>query len=112
MIFRNNFAVLQPLWLVHILSYNATTTIVTMKENQKKSRIVLAAALIAASAAVLTSCSPQVEANDSRSRIDRKTYAEKISRFGHSYIYLQTQDQWGPTFLHDPDCPCQKGGAR
>lgn len=69
-------------------------------------------AIAVAVATITYGCTQSTAAYDGRSRIDRKTRAEKISRFGHSYIYLHTEDQWGPTFLHDPDCPCQKGGGQ
>lgn len=83
-----------------------------MKEKETKGRKALFAIALAVAGVVTYGCSQSTVAYDGRSDIDLRTRAEKISRFGHSYIYLCTQDQWGPTFLHDPDCPCRKGDAK
>lgn len=83
-----------------------------MKEEQNSGRKALIAIAVAVASVIACGCSQSAEAGDGRSDIDRRTHAEKISRFGHSYIYFRTRDQWGPSFLHDPDCPCLKGGAR
>lgn len=81
-----------------------------MKEKETKGRKALLAIAVAVAGVVTYGCTQSTVAHDGRSDIDRRTRAEKISRFGHSYIYLRVKEQWGPTFLHDPDCPCQKGG--
>ena len=83
-----------------------------MKEKENKGRKALLAIAVVVAGVATYGCSQSTVAYDGRSDIDRRTRAEKISRFGHSYIYLRTEGQWGPTFLHDPDCLCLKGGAK
>ena len=77
-----------------------------------KRRKILIVITMAVAVATMYGCSQQAEASDGRNEVDRHTRAEKISRFGHSYVYLECNFNHGNTFLHDPDCHCRKGGAQ
>lgn len=48
------------------------------------------------------------------SGVSRKLKAERITRFGHSYVYFyDICGGYDPVnVIHDPDCPCrEKGGV-
>ncbi len=83
-----------------------------MKEKLFRGHNALIAIALAVVGVTTYGCSMSAREKDGRAEVDRNTHAEKISRFGHSYIFLQYSGVIGATFLHDPDCPCQKGGAR
>lgn len=76
-----------------------------------KKRKILIAIAVAVVAILGTSCIQPPKAYDD-SDFDSNTRAMKVSRFGHSYVYLSYYYGRGGTFLHDPDCNCQKGGIR
>lgn len=73
--------------------------------------------LLALLAVTLTGCEKPTQANTKtniESVVSRNIKAERITRFGHSYVYFY--DQCGAhdpvNVIHDPDCPCrEKGGA-
>lgn len=98
-----------------------------MKENQTtKSRKILAAALIAVSAAALTSCEVSTTRKERLAQLEQERAGQKVkdraARFsksefaGHSYVLYEVPNTWDgcvrTSILHDPDCPCQKGGAQ
>ena len=72
--------------------------------------------LLALLALTLTGCG-NTQANTKtniESVVSGKLKAERITRFGHRYVYFY--DQCGVhapvNVIHDPDCPCmEKGGA-
>lgn len=94
-------------------------------KQKRKPRVILATALIAVSAALLMSCGkiPSREEALAQRKQERETQMEKdrAGRFfksqfqGHSYVLYETPNTWDgcvrTSILHDPDCPCQKGGA-
>lgn len=86
-----------------------------MKEKETKGRkALLAIALAVAVCAAMNSCaeSTQARSKNAESCVCRNLRAEKISRYGHSYVYFYDYcGAYSPVnVLHDPDCPCQKGG--
>lgn len=63
-------------------------------------------------AVTLTGCE-NAQANTGttiESGVSRKLKAEKITRFGHSYVYFYDLSVgYDPVnVIHDPDCPCHK----
>lgn len=88
-----------------------------MKEKETKGRkTLLAIAVAVAACASMNSCAESTQARslNAESVIAARLKAEKVNRYGHSYVYFYTKgDFYTPVnVLHDPDCPCQKGGAR
>lgn len=72
--------------------------------------------LLALLAVTLTGCEKPTQANTGttiESGVSRKLKAEKITRFGHSYVYFYDQSGgYAPVnVIHDPDCPCRKKGG-
>lgn len=88
-----------------------------MKEKENKGRkALLAIAVAVAVCAAMSGCAKTAQARslNAESVISARLKAEKVNRYGHSYVYFYTKgDFYTPVnVLHDPDCPCQKGGAR
>lgn len=76
---------------------------------------ILTLSSLALLALTLTGCE-NTQANTEttfESGVSRKLKAEKITRFGHSYVYFY--DQSGVhdpvNVIHDPDCPCREKGG-
>lgn len=70
--------------------------------------------LLALLALALTGCENN-QANtetDIESGVSRKLKAERITRFGHSYVYFyDIYGGYGPVnVIHDPDCPRREKG--
>lgn len=87
-----------------------------MKEKETKGlKALLAIAVAVAVCAAMSSCakSAQARSQSDESRIAARLKAEKVNRHGHNYVYFYTKsDFYNPVnVIHDPDCPCQKGGA-
>lgn len=66
--------------------------------------------LLALLALTLTGCEDNRQ-DKTESGVSRKLHSEKITRFGHCYVYFY--DQWGGGYnpvnvIHDPDCPCRR----
>lgn len=88
-----------------------------MKEKETKGRkALLAIAVAVAMCAILNSCAERTQARsqNAESVIAARLKAEKVNRYGHSYVYFYSKgDFYNPVnVLHDPDCLCQKGGAK
>lgn len=71
--------------------------------------------LLAMLALTLTGCE-NTQANPEtniESGVSRKLKAERITRFGHSYVYFYDQcGGYDPVnVIHDPDCPCREKGG-
>ena len=71
--------------------------------------------LLALLALTLTGCE-NTQANTGttiESGVSRKLKAEKITRFGHNYLYFYDKcGAYDPVnVIHDPDCPCRKKGG-
>lgn len=69
-----------------------------MKKQTYKGRKALIAVALAVAVAMMYSCSQRAEASDGLSDFDRNTRAMKVSRFGHSYVYLSYYYGRGGTF--------------
>lgn len=96
-----------------------------MKEKETKGRKAL---LVIAVAVVITTtlvgCGPMpdrdqyLQTREAAYKAEQTATAEHLffkAQFdGHSYIVYEHfgHKSGGPSILHDPDCPCQKGGVR
>lgn len=82
----------------------------------KKLHIVLLAIAAVAVCSTMSSCSNEAQARsqNAESNICRNLRAEKVNRHGHSYMYFyDNYAGYSPiNVVHDPDCPCQKGGSK
>lgn len=88
-----------------------------MKEKETKGRkALLTIAVAVAVCATMSSCAQttQARSQNAESSVCRNLRAEKVNRYGHSYVYFYDDSGfYSPiNVIHDPDCPCQKGGAR
>lgn len=75
----------------------------------------LTISILALLALTLTGCE-NIQANaetTAESGVSRKLKAERITRFGHSYVYFYDQSVgYDPVnVIHDPDCPCREKGG-
>lgn len=68
--------------------------------------------LLALLALTLVGCEDN-RRDKSESDVSRNLHSEKITRFGHVYVYFYNQTvPYSPVnVIHDPDCPCQKKGG-
>lgn len=67
--------------------------------------------LLALLALTLTGCEPKEQA---QIEADVESHITEISYKGHKYLYFHKYDGMRHAIAgitHDPDCPCQKGGA-
>ena len=82
----------------------------------KKLHIVLLAIAAVAVCSTMSSCSNEAQARSQNAErgVSRNLRAEKVNRYGHSYVYFYDDcGAYSPVnILHDPDCPCQKGGSK
>ncbi len=88
-----------------------------MKEKETKGRKALLAISVAvAVCAILNSCAERTHARsqNAESGVCQNLRAEKVNRYGHSYVYFYDDcGAYSPVnVLHDPDCLCQKGGSK
>ena len=70
--------------------------------------------ILALLALTLASCEDNRQ-DKTESGISRRLCSERITRFGHSYLYFYDMSGgYSPVnVVHDPDCPChQKGGEK
>lgn len=96
-----------------------------MKEKETKGRKALLAIAVAVAAAT-TGCAPMpaeqqeqiLQAREQALKAEQVATAERLffkAQFdGHSYVVYEhfVYKAGGPAILHDPDCPCQKGGLK
>ena len=96
-----------------------------MKEKEPKGRKALLAIAVAVGATMLAGCDPMPAEERNQILQDRKQAYKaeqtetaehlffKAQFDGHSYIVYEHfgYKSGGPSILHDPDCPCQKGGS-
>lgn len=86
-------------------------------------KALLAIALAVAAVASLTGCDDEARQEFLRIReaqIEQECIEQRSEWFskyefeGHSYILYQTKLSGGigASITHDPDCPCQRGGAK
>ena len=68
--------------------------------------------ILALLALTLTGCVDNRQ-DKTESGVSRNLTSEKITRFGHSYIYFYDgQGGYMPiNVIHDPDCPCREKGG-
>lgn len=69
--------------------------------------------LLALLALTLTGCEDNRQ-DKSESGVSRNLCSERITRFGHNYLYFYDRcGSYSPVnVIHDPDCPCrEKGGV-
>lgn len=82
----------------------------------KKWHIGLLAIAVVAVCATMSSCGNEAQARsrNAESGVCRRLKAEKANRYGHSYVYFYDDYAgYDPiNVVHDPDCPCQKGGSK
>lgn len=97
-----------------------------MKEKETKGRKALLAIAMAVAATMLAGCDPMsaeqrnqiLQAREQAYKAAQTATAEHLFFFkvkfdGHSYVVYEHfgYRSGGPAIVHDPDCPCQKGGA-
>lgn len=67
--------------------------------------------LLALLALTLTGCEENRQ-DATESGVSRNLHSERITRFGHKYIYFYDGSYTPVNVTHDPDCPCnEKGGV-
>lgn len=68
--------------------------------------------LLAMLALTLTGCEDNRQ-DKTESGVSRSLHSEKITRFGHGYVYFYDQHGgYDPVnVIHDPDCPCREKGG-
>lgn len=95
-----------------------------MKEKETKGRKALLAIAVAVATTMLAGCEPMpveqrnqiLQAREQAYKAEQIATAEHLffkAQFdGHSYVVYEhfRGKSGGPAILHDPDCPCQKGG--
>lgn len=97
-----------------------------MNEKETKGRKALLAIAVAVAVTMLAGCEPMsaeqqnqiLQAREQAYKAEQTEMAEHLfftAKFnGHSYVVYEHfgYKSGGPSILHDPDCPCQKGGQR
>ncbi len=68
--------------------------------------------LLALLALTLTGCVDNRQ-DKTESDVSRSLISEKITRFGHNYLYFYDgRGGYDPiNVIHDPDCPCREKGG-